>query len=115
MATLRMTFIEVDYQFIPTFYKLQGVGEDPTENTYSYNVSRVTLDFPFFHAAFLYCDRKIDFSGMADNELKKVKGVGAMITITNHKDHTTNISMDSNALQCVTWGHHVLANLDKLV
>jgi hypothetical protein len=111
MATLRMIFREFDNQMTPTFYKLQGVGEDPTENTYSYNVSRVASNFAYFPLAYLYCDRKIDFSGMADNEVKKVKGVGAMITITNHQDHTTNISMDSNALQCVTWGHCVLGSL----
>ena len=41
-----------------------------------------------------------------------IKIKGSPVTLTNHKDHTTNISMDSNALQCVTWGEHLLANLE---
>jgi hypothetical protein len=100
MASLRITFTERNFQLIPTFYKLQGVCENPTETNYTYNVARVQSDFSWFDYAFLYCDRKIDFSRMADNDVKKIKGA----TITNHKDPTTSISMDSNALQCLTWG-----------
>ena len=112
MATLRITFAEINNQFIPTFYDLQCINEDPTENNYSYNVTRVASNFKLYTHATVYCHRKLDFSGMADNEVKKIKGVGAPVTITNHKDLTTNISMDSNALQCVTWGEHLLANLE---
>jgi hypothetical protein len=100
--------METNMELVPTYYKLQGVGEDPTENNYSYNVSRVASNFLYFAAAYLYCDRKIDFSGMADNEVKKVKG----LTITNHQDVTTNISKASNALQCLTWAHYVLGSLN---
>ena len=110
MATLRIIIHEIHNQWIPFFYSLRGVGEDPTENTYTYNISRVTTNMLGVDTCVIYCSRKLDFSGMADNEVKKVKGVGATMTITNHKDHTTNISMDSNALQCVTWGQHLLAN-----
>ena len=112
MATLRITFAEINQQFKPTFYELQGVSENPTENNYSYNVTRVASNIINYNLGVMYCHRKMDFSGMADNEVKKIKGVGAAVTITNHKDLTTNISMDSNALQCVTWGEHLLANLE---
>jgi hypothetical protein len=112
MATLRITFAVINHQYIPTFYDLQGVSEDPTENTYSYNVTRVASSIAGYTLGVLYCHRKMEFSRMADNEVKKIKGVGSMMTITNHKDHTTNISMDSNALQCMTWGEHLLANLE---
>ena len=111
MATLRIILHEIRNQWIPLFYSLQGVGEDPTENTYTYNISRIGTNILDVENCVIYCARKLDFSGMADNEVKKVKGVGATMTITNHKDHTTNISMDSNALQCVTWGHCVLGSL----
>jgi hypothetical protein len=111
MATLRITFGNVRHQLTPTFYSLQGGSEDPTENNYYYNVSRVALNMYLYYTGTVYCSRKIDFSGMADNEVKNIKGVGATIKITNQKDPSTNISMSANALQCVTWGQHLLANL----
>ena len=110
MATLRITFAVVRNQWTPTFYSLQGVSEDPTENTYYYNVSRVMSDITYYPQCALYCVRKIDFSGMADNEVKNVKGVGAMVKFTNQKKHTTSIAMNANALQCMTWGEHLLVN-----
>jgi hypothetical protein len=110
MATLRITFAIVRNQWTPTFYSLQGAGEDPIENTYYYNVSRVMSDIQYYEQCVLYCARKIDFSGMADHEVKNVKGVGAMVKITHEKDPTASIAMSANALQCITWGEHLLVN-----
>jgi hypothetical protein len=107
MGTLLITFPNVRNEWIPTFYSLQGVSE---ENTYYYNVSRVMSDMPYYEQCVIYCGRKIDFSGMADNEVKNVKGVGAMVKITNRKDPATSIAMSANALQCITWGEHLLVN-----
>ena len=107
MATLRITFVVVRNEWKPTFYSLQGVSE---ENTYYYNVSRVMSDMPYYAQCVMYCGRKIDFSGMADNEVKNVKGVGTMVKITNRKDPATSIAMSANALQCVTWEEHLLVN-----
>ena len=71
MATLRITFAEINQQFKPTFYELQGVSENPTENNYSYNVTRVASNIINYNLGVMYCHRKMDFSGMADNEVKK--------------------------------------------
>jgi hypothetical protein len=107
MATLCITAVETNKQFTPTFYELRGVSDDPTENNYYYSVVCVASSRQSLEKGFVYCCRKMDFSRMADNDVKKIKGV----TITNHKDPTTNISMDSNALQCLAWGEHPLASL----
>jgi hypothetical protein len=110
MAALRIILHEIHNQWLPLHYRLQGVGEDPTENTYTYNISRVGTNIINAEYCVIYCARKLDFSGMADNEVKNVKGVGTTIKITNQKDHTTSISMSANALQCMAWGQHLLAN-----
>jgi hypothetical protein len=33
-----------------------------------------------------------------------------MVKITNQKDPATSIAMSANALQCITWGEHLLVN-----
>jgi hypothetical protein len=114
MGSLRLKFGIWHNQWFPTFYELQGVGDDPSENTYTYNPARILSDIKYWDNITMYCNRKIDFSGMANNEVKNVKGSGGgMIKITNHKDSHTNISMYSNALQCITWSQHHLVTLHQ--
>jgi hypothetical protein len=109
MATLRIIFTTTNNQFIPTFYSLQGVGEDPTENTYYYRPARVVTNMYLGSTGTIYCYRKIDFSGMVDNEVKSVKGLGTKIKITTHG--TTDLT--PGALQCLGWGCSLLCNLNN--
>jgi hypothetical protein len=107
MATLRIKFTTINNELIPTLYRLTGVSEYPTEDTYYYNISRNTSNMYLYSTGVIYCYRKIDFSQMADNEVKNVQGVGGKIKVTMHG----TCDGTAGALQCMGWGCHLLANL----
>jgi hypothetical protein len=109
MAMLRIKFTTINNELIPTLYRLTGVSEYPTEDTYYYNLSRVTTNMYLGTTGVIFCYRKIDFSQMADNEVKNVQGVGGKIKVTMRG--TCNGT--AGALQCVGWGCHLLSNLNS--
>lgn len=108
MGTLRIRFVVTRKELVPTFYELQGSAENATKDVY-YNVARKDADMGNFDQVSLWCARKLDFSGMANNETKNVLGRWTKGQITNVKDNT--IVMSANALQAVTWSDHLIIQL----
>ena len=110
--TLRIKF-EIEYnEVVPTEYELKG-NVCCTEDVYYSVVSeRMDMFYPIrttmnANEPFtVWCARKVDFSGMIDEEIKNVDEKGKIINFKNNV-----ISMKSNALQCVTWADHMLARI----
>jgi hypothetical protein len=116
MGTLRIKW-EISYnEVIPTEYELQGNAENTTKDVY-YNIGSERLNMTYPNRPTMlgnqpftvWCARKLDFSGMANNETKTVLGQRSEGKITNFKNNSIN--MKPYALQSVTWSDHMITRV----
>ena len=120
MGTLRIKWEIVYNEVVPTEYELQGSAGNTTKDVY-YNVGseRLSMNYPNRGSPYppmlanqpftVWCARKLDFSGMGNNETKRVLGQRSEGIITNFKNNSIN--MKHYALQSVTWSDHMIARI----
>ena len=113
MGTLRIKFEITLNEVIPTQYELRGSVCCTKDVYYNIGSERLNMSYPnrptmLANQPFtVWCARKVDFSGMADNEVKVVEEKGKITNFRNKK----SLVMRKDALQCVTWSDHMLARI----